>query len=75
MNIQLVDSLAQIINTLTPEEKQVLQTKINLVKTNNKWEIEKESWHSFIENTYGSIKDETFMRQNQGYMTERESIE
>jgi hypothetical protein len=35
MNIQLVDSLAQIINTLTPEEKQVLQTKIDLVTTNN----------------------------------------
>jgi hypothetical protein len=28
MNLRLVDSLAQIINTLTPEEQQILQTKI-----------------------------------------------
>ncbi len=28
MNLQLIDSLVQIINTLTPEEKQILQTKI-----------------------------------------------
>jgi hypothetical protein len=28
MNLQLVDSLAKIINNLTPEEKQILQTKI-----------------------------------------------
>ena len=28
MNLQLVDSLVHIINTLTLEEKQILQTKI-----------------------------------------------
>ncbi len=28
MNLQLVDSLAKIINNLTPEERQILQTKI-----------------------------------------------
>jgi|LakMenE01Jun11ns_1017448.scaffolds.fasta_scaffold8212308_1 hypothetical protein len=28
MNLQLVDSLAKIINDLTPEERQILQTKI-----------------------------------------------
>jgi FtsZ-binding cell division protein ZapB len=75
MNIQLVDSLAQIINTLTPEEKQVLQTKIDLVTTNNNLQIKEESWHNFIENTYGSIEDETFIRQPQDYITPRESIE
>lgn len=75
MNIKLVDSLAQIINTLTSEEKKVLQTKINLVTTNNNLEIEDQSWHNFIENTYGSIQDESFVRQPQGYITQRESIE
>ncbi len=75
MNIQLVNSLAQIINTLTTEEKQVLQTKINLVIVNNNLQLEDQSWYDFIENTYGSIKDETFIRQPQGYITERESIE
>ena len=30
MNLQLVDSLAQIINSLSREEKQILKTKINL---------------------------------------------
>jgi FtsZ-binding cell division protein ZapB len=75
MNIQLVDSLAQIINTLTPEEKQVLQTKIDLVTVNNNLQIEDQSWHDFIENTYGSIEDQTFIRQPQDYITARESIE
>ena len=28
MNLQLVDSLAKIINDLTPEERQILQTKM-----------------------------------------------
>jgi hypothetical protein len=30
MNIQLVESLAQIINSLTPEEQAVLNQKVNL---------------------------------------------
>ena len=31
MNLKLVDSLAQIINNLTPEEKQILGVKIDLI--------------------------------------------
>ncbi|HEY9703786.1 MAG TPA: hypothetical protein V6C58_15160 [Allocoleopsis sp.] len=75
MNIQLVDSLAQIINTLTPGEKRILQTKINLENHENTLDNNRESWHDFIENTYGSIEDETFIRQPQGNFEQRESME
>ncbi|MEM1168533.1 MAG: hypothetical protein AAGJ08_05485 [Cyanobacteria bacterium P01_H01_bin.35] len=64
MNLKLVQSLAEIINNLTPEEKQVLGTMINLVQDNNP--PENQSWHEFIENTYGSIQDATFVRHSQG---------
>jgi hypothetical protein len=57
MNLKLVDSLAQIINSLTPQEKQILGTKIDLANDNN--QQERQSWHEFIEETYGSINDET----------------
>lgn len=60
--IAIVDSFAQIINSLTKEEKQIVQTKINLsnsLKNNGK---ERQSWYEFIENTYGSIDDESFIR-------------
>ena len=75
MNLQLVDSLAQIINSLTLEEKQILQTKINLTDSFNNEEKENKSWHEFIENTYGSIDDETFIRHSQGTLEQRELIE
>ncbi|MDJ0516562.1 MAG: hypothetical protein QNJ74_10015 [Trichodesmium sp. MO_231.B1] len=64
MNLKLVESLAEIINNLTPEEKQVLGTMINLIKDDN--QPGNQSWHEFIENTYGSIQDETFVRHSQG---------
>jgi len=35
MNLKLVQSLEEIINNLTPEEKQVLGTMINLIPDNN----------------------------------------
>ncbi len=31
MNLKLVDSLAQIINNLTPEEQQILRNKIEFI--------------------------------------------
>ena len=34
-----------------------------------------QSCHEFIENTYGSIDDETFIRHPQGEFEQRESIE
>jgi len=70
MNLKLVDSLVAIINSLTPEEKQALGSKVNLTNSNN--EGESQSWHEFIEETYGSIEDETFMRQPQGEFEKRE---
>lgn len=70
MNLKLVDSLAAIINNLTPEEKQALGSKVNL--TNNNREGESQSWHEFIENTYGSIEDDTFIRHPQGEFEKRE---
>ncbi|MGK7918959.1 MAG: hypothetical protein AB4080_02980 [Trichodesmium sp.] len=70
MNLKLVQSLAEIINNLTPEEKQVLGTMINLIPDNN--QAENQSWHEFIENTYGSIQDETFVRHPQGNFEQRE---
>lgn len=73
MNLKLVDSLAEIINSLTPEEKQALGTKVNLTNNNN--EGESQSWHEFIEQTYGSIKDETFIRHPQGEFETRELFE
>jgi hypothetical protein len=33
MNTQLLESLVQIINALTPEEKELLKQKVNLKKT------------------------------------------
>jgi hypothetical protein len=72
MNTQLINSLAQIINNLTPEEQQILQTKINFTNSLNTKESEAQSWHEFIENTYGSIEDETFIRQPQGEFEQRE---
>ena len=73
MNLKLVQSLAEIINNFTPEEKQVLGTMINLIPDNNK--PENQSWHKFIENTYGSIQDETFVRHSQGNFQQRELLE
>ena len=73
MNLKLVQSLAEIINNLTPEEKQVLGTMINLIPDNN--QPENQSWHEFIENTYGSIQDETFVRHSQGNFEQRELFE
>ena len=73
MNLKLVESLAEIINNLTPEEKLALGTMINLVKDNN--QTENQSWHEFIENTYGSIQDETFVRHSQGDFEQRELFE
>ncbi|NEO52335.1 MAG: hypothetical protein F6K54_04130 [Okeania sp. SIO3B5] len=70
MNLKLVDSLAEIINSLTPEEKNALTIKVNLTNNNN--EQGNQSWHEFIENTYGSIKDETFIRHPQGDFEKRE---
>jgi hypothetical protein len=70
MNLKLVDSLAQIINSLTPQEKQILGTKIDLASDNN--QQERQSWHEFIEETYGSINDETFVRHPQGDFKKRE---
>ena len=64
MNLKLVQSLAEIINNLTAEEKQVLGTMVNLIQDNN--QPENQSWHEFIKNTYGSIQDETFVRHPQG---------
>ncbi|NES07738.1 MAG: hypothetical protein F6K22_36090 [Okeania sp. SIO2F4] len=64
MNLKLVQSLAEIINSLIPEEKQFLGTMINLIQDNN--QPENQSWHEFIENTYGSIEYETFVRHSQG---------
>ncbi|MBR8828905.1 MAG: hypothetical protein DSM107014_13560 [Gomphosphaeria aponina SAG 52.96 = DSM 107014] len=75
MNIQLVDSLAQIINSLTREEKQILQTKINLTDSLKDNDKEHQSWHEFINNTYGSIDDESFIRHPQGEFEPRELIE
>ncbi|WP_293138883.1 hypothetical protein [Okeania sp. SIO3I5] len=37
---------------------------INLIKDNN--QPENLSWYEFLENTYGSIQDETFVRHSQG---------
>ena len=73
MNLKLVESLAEIINNLTPEEKLALGTMINLVKDNN--QTENQSWHEFIENTYGSIQDETFVRHSQGNFEQRKLFE
>ncbi|MGD1807687.1 hypothetical protein ACP6PL_19935 [Dapis sp. BLCC M126] len=73
MNLKLVKFLAEIINNLTPEEKEVLGTMINLVQDNN--QPENQSWHEFIENTYGSIQDETFFRHSQGNFEQRELFE
>ncbi|NEN87682.1 MAG: hypothetical protein F6K48_01600 [Okeania sp. SIO3H1] len=70
MNLKLVESLAEIINNLTPEEKQALGIMVNFIDDNNK--SENQSWHEFIENTYGSIKDETFTRHPQGNFEQRE---
>ncbi len=73
MNLKLVKSLAEIINNLTPEEKQILGTMINLIQDNN--QPENQSWHEFIKNTYGSIQDETFVRHPQGNFEQRELFE
>ncbi len=72
MNLKLVDSLAQIINSLTPKEKQILATKVDLAGDNN--QQERQSWHEFIEETYGSINDETFVRHPQGDFEKRELL-
>ena len=40
--------------------------------TNNNNEGENQSWHEFIENTYGSIQDETLIRHPQGDFDKRE---
>ena len=69
MNLKLVESLAEMINSLTPEEKQALGIIVNLIDDNNK--SENQSWHEFIENTYVSIKDETFIRNSQGNFEHR----
>ncbi len=47
MNLQLVDSLAKIINNLTPEERQILQTKIIPI--------------TFSEEVLTSLKEEPFV--------------
>ena len=73
MNVKLVESLAEIINSLTPEEKQALGIMVNFTNNNN--EGENQSWHEFIENTYGSIQDETLIRHPQGDFEKRELFE
>ncbi len=35
MNVKLVESLAEIINSLTPEEKQILGIMVNFTNNNN----------------------------------------
>jgi DNA replication initiation complex subunit (GINS family) len=39
MNTKLLDSLAQIIESLTPEEQSLLQERINLIKESQKAQI------------------------------------
>ncbi|MEB3341786.1 hypothetical protein [Okeania sp.] len=73
MNLKLVKSLAEIINNLSLEEQQILGTMINLIQDNK--QTENQSWHEFIENTYGSIQDETFVRHSQGSFEQRELFE
>ena len=38
-------------------------------------DLNKLEWHNFLEETAGSINDETFFRQPQGELQERESLE
>lgn len=47
MNTQLLDSLAQIINTLTPQEKEILKQKINSNISSDNHNQENLSWHHF----------------------------
>jgi len=75
MNTQLLDSLAQIINTLSPQEKEILKQKINSNISPDNYKQENLSWHEFIENTYGSIQDKTFIRHPQGNFSNRELME
>jgi hypothetical protein len=48
MNTQLLDSLAQIINTLTPQEKEILRQKINLNISSDNHNLENLSSNYFI---------------------------
>ncbi|MEB3341788.1 hypothetical protein [Okeania sp.] len=46
---------------------------INLIQDNN--QTENQSCYEFIENTYGSIQDETFVRNSQGSFEQRKLFE
>ncbi|NEP83080.1 MAG: hypothetical protein F6K39_36040 [Okeania sp. SIO3B3] len=68
MNLKLFKSLAEIINNLTPEEKQILGTMINLIPDNNQSENQFSEVHPRGQDarTGNIIQDETFVRHPQG---------
>lgn len=55
---------------ITVTVEPVKQEDVSVGKDLTQWE-----WHKFIEETAGSINDETFVRQPQGELPERESLE